>query len=518
MGILDEGEEVAVMGQRQVSGKKLWWGSAGTLVVVAGVLAGTMFASAAGPALPARTPAQLLADMAQAKPPATFSGVITENANLGFPSLPNIAGLNSSTLSAANWISGTHTVDIWYGGPAHLRVAVPVPFGETDLRIDGSNVWLWNSHGQVATHLVLPARPAIARRFAVLAPGAVRRCVAPLRRRLIAARATGRPAPRNLRERLIKCLTGKIPLGAVKLPASGRIGTWAMTPQQVAKQLLAAVGPTTSVTVPGTTTVAGRSAYQLVLSPRTSESLIGRIVIDVDSQTYLPLGVQVYARGSGVQAFTVGFTGFSLAKPAASNFAFTPPAGAHVRTTKLGPAGLGLGVPGIVRLIGIGRAGRLVHRLLLPRIMRLRALRLHNGHRVHAALAPPVSLPVAPGQVTAAGLPGARVLGTGWLRVAVLPGVSALKALTGGGAHRRWFGSMPLRPGNRMAAARGQSAAALRAIVQVLLNAARPVHGSWGKGKLLSTTLFSALITSNGKVLIGAVTPAVLFADAAKVK
>ncbi len=493
-------------GQRQVSGKKLWWASAGTLVVVAGVLAGTMFANAAGPALPARTPAQLLAEMAHAKPPTAFSGVITENANLGFPSLPDIAGMNSSTLSAANWISGTHTVDIWYGGPGHLRVAVPVPFGETDLRVNGNEVWLWDSHGQSATHLVLPPRPAIARRIAVLEPGAVRRCIAPLRKRLIAARAKGRPALKNVREKLIKCLSGKIPAGAVRLPASGRIGTWAMTPQQVAKQLLAAVGPTTSVTVPGTTTVAGQSAYQLVLSPRTSESLIGKIVIDVDSQTYLPLGVQVYARGSGIQAFAIGFTQLSLARPAESNFTFTPPAGAHVKTVRLSPAGLG--VPRIVRVIGIGRAGKLIHRVLFPlhrvlfpRIMRLRALRLHllkgrlvklhNGH---------------------------QVLGKGWLSVTVLPGVSALKALTSVGMRAGWSGQTPLSSGKAQAVAGGQSAAQLRALLQVLLNAARPVHGSWGKGKLLSTTLFNALITSNGKVLIGAVTPAVLYADAAKVK
>ena len=51
-----------------------------------------------------------------------------------------------------------------------------------------------------------------------------------------------------------------------------------------------------------------------------------------------------------------------------------------------------------------------------------------------------------------------------------------------------------------------------------LLNSAARVHGAWGSGGLLRTSLFSVLITNNGKVLIGAVTPAVLYADAAKVK
>src|SRR4029077_3429848 len=86
-----------------------------------------------------------------------------ENANLGFPSLPNIAGLQSSVFSATSFITGTRTVDIWYDGPRHVRIAVPVSFGETDLRVNGNQVWLWNSHGQTATHFVLPAAPPLAK-------------------------------------------------------------------------------------------------------------------------------------------------------------------------------------------------------------------------------------------------------------------------------------------------------------------------------------------------------------------
>jgi len=44
------------------------------------------------------------------------------------------------------------------------------------------------------------------------------------------------------------------------------------------------------------------------------------------------------------------------------------------------------------------------------------------------------------------------------------------------------------------------------------------VHGSWGSGRLLRTSLLSVLVTSKGELLAGAVTPAVLYADAAKVK
>ena len=51
-----------------------------------------------------------------------------------------------------------------------------------------------------------------------------------------------------------------------------------------------------------------------------------------------------------------------------------------------------------------------------------------------------------------------------------------------------------------------------------LLGAAHPVHGAWGSGRLLRTSLVSMLITSTGHVLVGAVTPAVLYAAAAHVK
>ena len=48
-------------------------------------------------------------------------------------------------------------------------------------------------------------------------------------------------------------------------------------------------------------------------------------------------------------------------------------------------------------------------------------------------------------------------------------------------------------------------------IFTALLQSARHVSGSWGSGRLLRTTLVSVLVTSSGRVLIGAVTPDVLY-------
>jgi hypothetical protein len=77
------------------------------------------------------------------------------------------------------------------------------------------------------------------------------------------------------------------------------------------------------------------------------------------------------------------------------------------------------------------------------------------------------------------------VLGKGWLSVAVLSAASA---------------------------------GPLGGLLGALETAATPVHGSWGSGRLLRTSLLSFLMLGDGRVLAGAVTPAVLYADAARLK
>ncbi len=42
------------------------------------------------------------------------------------------------------------------------------------------------------------------------------------------------------------------------------------------------------------------------------------------------------------------------------------------------------------------------------------------------------------------------------------------------------------------------------------------MHGSWGSGRLLQTKLLTVLVTSDGRILAGAVSPAVLYQDVVK--
>jgi hypothetical protein len=114
-------------------------------------------------------------------------------------------------------------------------------------------------------------------------------------------------------------------------PSTGPSTGAAMTPQQAADAALKAIGPSTRVTTDPTAVVAGRSAYQLELSPRDPRSLVGSVRIAIDGSSHLPTRVQVFARGATSPAFEVGFTSFSTSTPAASVFSFTPPPGATVK-------------------------------------------------------------------------------------------------------------------------------------------------------------------------------------------
>ena len=395
---------------QRFSRRSRWVVPAGVVAVVAAVgIASAITVAQAAPALPSRTPAQLLAAVAgdhSALPPLT--GTVVETAALGIPQLPGSQNPNSIT----SLLAGSHTLKIWYAGPRQLRLAVPVPMGETDLIRNGTTAWLWQSDSNSATRFLIPARPGD-----------------------------------HAREPVIP----KAPL----------------TPQQAAQQVLKVAGRSTRVTTEANVTVAGQAAYQLVLAPKASGSQIAKITIALDAQHLsVPLRVQVFAKGTASPVFQVGYTSISFVTPAASNFTFTPPPGAKVHTESLGlPSGW-------------------------------------TGD--------------APGQKPQGMTSGAQVIGKDWTAVAVLP---AADVLPGGGLSR-------VAGAGNAAGVAGQAARSVSggggaingsAMLGALLLAAHPVHGAWGSGKLLHTSLVSMLIT-NGHVLIGAVTPSVLYADVAQVK
>jgi hypothetical protein len=70
---------------------------------------------------------------------------------------------------------------------------------------------------------------------------------------------------------------------------------------------------------------------------------------------------------------------------------------------------------------------------------------------------------------------------------------------------------MPAEPASAAGGKKADSAE-----LQNALNILPKVSGTWGSGHLLSGSLFSALITDDGRVFVGAVTPEALEAAAAK--
>jgi hypothetical protein len=93
--------------------------------------------------------------------------------------------------------------------------------------------------------------------------------------------------------------------------------------------------------------------------------------------------------------------------------------------------------------------------------------------------------------------PDGTTIGSGWLTVLKLPS----STLTPGAP----------APGSSAGRSAGDSSAVLNA----LLGSATPVHGAWGTGRLLRTSLVSVLITDQGSTFVGAVEPSVLYAAAA---
>jgi outer membrane lipoprotein-sorting protein len=265
---------------------------AGVTALVAG---GVFNAQASSESLPELTPAALLTGVQTADVPG-FSGTIVTKLALGLPELPALGGSDDRT-SVASLLTGSHTMRFWYGGVGRQRAALLGTTDETDIFHDGRDLWQWDSDDRVATHTVMPAA------------------------------STRRPDA---------------------TPAVD------LTPQQVAHRLLAAVGPSTAVTVEHDRRVADRSAYELVLTPRDHATRVGSVRIAVDGSTKMPLGVQVFPRGKSSPAVDVSFSHVTFKVPAARNFSFTPPPGATVRNGMSADRPSGDLPDGRVRTIGSG--------------------------------------------------------------------------------------------------------------------------------------------------------------------
>jgi len=350
------------------------------LALVAAVASTGVIASnaVADPKLPDKTAEQLLVDLQGARVDG-FSGTVVQTADLGLPALPSVGGAGSGDLTSL--LSGSHTARIWYAGEDKVRFALlDHPASEIDVIRNGSDVWSWSSRPNEATHRTLPAETPHADHQA--------------------------------------------PADAPK------------TPQEAAELVLGAIEPTTTISTASAVEVAGRPAYELVLTPKDTRTLISSVKIAIDGATSAPLRVQVLGAGARTVA-EVAFDSVDFSMPEARWFTFNPPEGAKVteKGTIEKPAG--------------DRPSK--------------ADRQAAQEKAEAARRQ------------------TKVVGTGWTSVVVtqVPG----------------------------SAATGELATFLDSLPTV------PDHPGW---RLLAGTAFSAVLTDDGRMAVGAVQPQLLYDALAK--
>ncbi|MFI0469997.1 outer membrane lipoprotein carrier protein LolA [Saccharopolyspora sp. 5N102] len=185
--------------------------------------------------------------------------------------LPAIPGAGQASELLSD---GTSKFQVWADGQGRHRVSVPSHNGEMTVVDDGSTVWKWDSAEQKVV------------------------------------RSTGH-APESAEHQGLA------------------------DPAAAARQIIDKLRQTSDVKVDGTASVAGRDAYELVLTPKPTErTLLREVRVAVDAEKRIPLELSVLTNGSNDPAFQVGFSDVDLSAPDPALFRFTPPAGAEVTDGK----------------------------------------------------------------------------------------------------------------------------------------------------------------------------------------
>ncbi|WFR66822.1 sigma-E factor regulatory protein RseB domain-containing protein [Curtobacterium flaccumfaciens] len=261
--------------------KSAWLPAVIAPVVVAGAVAAPVIANASSDPIAGTHPsaADVIASIAKSSD-AKYSGKLVQTSDLGLPELPTGSGgssLEGDASDALDLLTSSHTARVYVDGTDKQRVQLTQQLAEQDLIRNGSEVWTWDSKERTATHVTLPKDGTA--------------------------------------------------------PEDG-----ATTPSDVAKQAIAAITPSTTVSKPEDVRVAGHDAWQITLTPKSSDTLVGTVRLAVDQQTGLPLRATIEAKGQDDPAVQVGFTSLQYGAPAARLFDFTPPSNAKVETKDLSDA------------------------------------------------------------------------------------------------------------------------------------------------------------------------------------
>ncbi|MEK9535671.1 MAG: hypothetical protein VWZ99_00720 [Aquiluna sp.] len=285
---------------------KRWMPAVVTPAVIAAISLVPLQANAVD--LPDMSAEELMVMMMDAQP-TEFSGTILKTSNLGLPALelssmvseedaermrekmpeefadfaPEVIEQNLLT-EAMELVTGEHRVRV-YVGETGMRAQILDMMAQRDLIVSGNTVWTYDSREQVAMYAELDEE---------------------------------------------KLAEGKVEAEAEISAYIAEIGLDLTDPQAVAEYLMSQVGDSSEVTVGTDHYHAGRTAYQLIVTPNSEVSLVDSIVVSVDSETGMPLALSVYSTEQAEPAMEVGYESISFGDQDESMFSFTPPAGTQV--------------------------------------------------------------------------------------------------------------------------------------------------------------------------------------------
>ena len=238
------------------------------IVAVVGTLAGlrSMAASASPEKL---SNEELLSKAAKAPERAPdFSATLTVEQSVIPAQLLEAAGQDGGFAA-----SGPKTARVWYGGPDKVRAELQGENGDRIFVSDGERAWAYNGVTNTLNTGKRPAEP----------------------RTLEQPDAEDPPSPTEV------------------------------------DRMLAELAPTSKLTQGTPIRFAGREAYVLTLSPKDKSSTLverGRAIID--SETFLPLQLSLYAQGQPDPVFSWSVSDLDVGPVPAERFAFQVPPGAEV--------------------------------------------------------------------------------------------------------------------------------------------------------------------------------------------
>lgn len=218
----------------------------------------------------------------------SFSGTVSAVTDLGIPTAL-LGGMEAGSGMGGGLSDTDRTIRVWKDGDDLARASVASSMGERTLIRNGDDLWYFDSTTATLT-------------------------------------------------------TGTVPEHDESAKADAPWQADVPDPAQAAQWVLDTLDPTTAVTAGEPVTVAGRDAYEIVLTPQQSGTLVGSASMAVDAQTGAVLRVQVTAAGATEPAVDIGYTSFDPTPPSADVFALVTPPGSTLETLEpMGdkPAGAG---------------------------------------------------------------------------------------------------------------------------------------------------------------------------------